>query len=63
MIISKNNNIDRIINRKLAEGKQPKVYFIGIGGVSVSSLAVASMERGFKSAGSDRNESDLTEMD
>ncbi|NLZ36418.1 MAG: UDP-N-acetylmuramate--L-alanine ligase [Clostridiales bacterium] len=62
MIISKNNNIDRIINRKLAEGKQPKVYFIGIGGVSVSSLAVASMERGFKSAGSDRNESDLTEM-
>jgi UDP-N-acetylmuramate--alanine ligase len=61
MITFKNNNIYRIINQKISEGRQPRVYFIGIGGVSVSSLAIASMERGFKAAGSDRNESDLTE--
>lgn len=38
------------------------VYFIGIGGVSMSCLAEMSLERGLRVGGSDRTPSDLTHM-
>lgn len=37
------------------------VYFIGIGGVSMYSLALLTMERGLRAGGSDRTESALTQ--
>lgn len=36
------------------------VYFIGIGGISMSGLAQILLDRGFRVSGSDRSESDLT---
>ena len=38
-----------------------KIFFIGIGGVSVSSLAMLSKQNGFSVAGSDRGRSAITE--
>lgn len=38
-----------------------KVYFIGIGGISMSSLAIMTKKRGFEVAGSDRTRTALTE--
>ncbi len=38
------------------------VYFIGIGGVSMSSLAIISKENGLKTGGSDRTLSSVTDM-
>ena len=38
-----------------------KIFFIGVGGVSMSSLAQMTKMRGFSVAGSDRNKSALTE--
>ena len=37
-----------------------KLFFIGIGGISMSSLAFACKKAGYKVAGSDRTESDMT---
>ena len=39
-----------------------KVHFIGIGGISMSSLAHILLHRGFKVSGSDREPSELTDM-
>ncbi len=36
------------------------IYFIGIGGINVSSLALVAKKRGYKVGGSDRAESELT---
>ena len=36
------------------------VYFIGIGGISMSGLALVLANRGFKVSGSDRSESEAT---
>ncbi|KIR03147.1 UDP-N-acetylmuramate--alanine ligase [Lachnospiraceae bacterium TWA4] len=42
--------------------KKPcKVYFIGIGGISMSGLAELLLDKGFEVTGSDRQKSDLTE--
>ena len=38
-----------------------KIFFIGIGGVSMSSLALITKRRGFSVAGSDRAQGALTE--
>ena len=38
------------------------VYFIGIGGISMSGLAEILLSRGFKISGSDRLSSHLTEL-
>lgn len=38
-----------------------KVFFIGIGGISMSSLAIMTKKRGFKVSGSDRVQSALTD--
>ncbi len=46
------------LNRLLAEAK--KLYFIGIGGVSMSSLAAIAALRGYTVRGSDRTESPVT---
>lgn len=40
--------------------KAKKLYFIGIGGISMSGIAVFAREMGYEVAGSDRSESDLT---
>ena len=40
--------------------KSKKIFFIGIGGVSMSSLAHITARNGFEVAGSDRNETDIT---
>jgi len=37
-----------------------RIHFIGIGGISMSSLAMISKERGYEVSGSDRSESPLT---
>ena len=37
-----------------------KVHFVGIGGISMSSLAVMLNKKGFEVSGSDKNESELT---
>ena len=37
-----------------------RIYFIGIGGIGMSSLAFFLSERGFNVAGSDKNKSDIT---
>ena len=42
--------------------REKNVYFIGIGGVSMSSLAVISKENGLKTGGSDRTLSAVTDM-
>lgn len=41
--------------------KEKNVYFIGIGGVSMSSLAVIANDSGIKTGGSDRTLSDVTD--
>lgn len=41
--------------------KPCSVYFIGIGGISMSGLAEILLDRGFQVAGSDRQKSELTE--
>ena len=40
--------------------KCKKVFFIGIGGVNMSSLALITKERGFEVAGSDRESTAVT---
>lgn len=40
--------------------KAKKLYFIGIGGISMSGIAVFAREMGYEVSGSDRSESDLT---
>ena len=40
--------------------KSRKIFFIGIGGVSMSSLAHITAREGFTVAGSDRNETAIT---
>ena len=45
---------------QMLEGCQ-SIYFIGIGGINMSSLALISKERGYRVGGSDRAESALTE--
>ena len=52
-------DIEKLISR-IARERVPKIYFVGIGGVSVSSLAMESLRRGYEVAGSDRSGSDLT---
>ncbi len=47
--------------KKLLVGKT-NIFFIGIGGISMSSLAHISHEQGYKVGGSDRSESALTRM-
>ncbi len=42
--------------------KSQHVYFIGIGGISMSGLAEILLTRGFKVSGSDRSPSELTDM-
>jgi UDP-N-acetylmuramate--alanine ligase len=44
----------------LAKDRCEKIFFCGLGGVNMSSLAHMAMELGYKVAGSDRTESDLT---
>ena len=51
---------ERLIN-EISAKRPPRVYFIGIGGVSVSSLAMESLRRGYAVAGSDRTASPLTD--
>lgn len=47
---------------KVDFNKPCKVYFLGIGGISMSGLAEILLQRGFKVYGSDIKESDITEM-
>lgn len=47
------------ISRIMASAE--KVYFIGVGGISMSSLAVMTKKRGYTVAGSDRTKTALTE--
>lgn len=42
-------------------GRVKKLHFIGIGGISMSSLAMIAKDRGFTVTGSDRQRSDATE--
>lgn len=42
--------------------KSQHVYFMGIGGISMSGLAQIILQRGFKVSGSDRTPSDLTDQ-
>ena len=44
----------------LAKDRCEKIFFCGLGGVNMSSLAHMAMELGYKVAGSDRTESGLT---
>lgn len=53
-------DIERLIDG-IVKTRAPRVYFIGLGGVSVSSLALESLERGYAVSGSDRSESELTD--
>ena len=58
---SEHSGVNReIIARALAKGNK-RVYFIGIGGVSMSSLAVMLAGRGFTVLGSDSAKSSVTE--
>ena len=41
--------------------KPVKVYFVGIGGISMSGLAVILKRAGFDVSGSDRDRSEVTE--
>ena len=53
---------DKKIIRNVINKNGAKVYFIGIGGVSMSALALMLKERGLKIYGSDINKSSYTEM-
>lgn len=46
---------------KLDLNNPVKVFFIGIGGISMSGLALILRDRGFSVSGSDRSESEMTE--
>lgn len=48
-----------VINERLAKCKS--VFFIGAGGINMSSLAIITKQRGFKVGGSDRTRTALTE--
>lgn len=48
------NKLDAVMN------KAGKVFFVGIGGISMSSLAFITKSRGYDVSGSDRTESDMT---
>ena len=47
------------INERLARCKS--VFFIGAGGINMSSLAIITKNRGFRVGGSDRTRTALTE--
>lgn len=49
------------IDEMLDKSRVGKVFFCGIGGINVSSLAHITMQAGYKVAGSDRQKSELTE--
>ncbi len=46
------------LDRAMARAR--RIHFVGIGGISMSSLAAITLERGYAVSGSDRNESRLT---
>ena len=48
------------LSKLLAKDKCRKIFFCGLGGVNMSSLAHMAMELGYSVAGSDRTESELT---
>ena len=52
-------DVERIT--QIVKGRDVKIYFIGIGGISMSSLAMISLERGAQVFGSDIRRSDATE--
>jgi len=54
----KNGNVRSGDLRSLLKKKGLKIHFVGIGGVSMYSLAILSKERGFSVSGSDENKSD-----
>ena len=54
---SQKGKIREILNKKGA-----KIYFIGIGGVSMSSLAILMKKRGMKVSGSDIRTSEITDI-
>ena len=45
---------------RILNGERPKLYFIGIGGVSMAALAELSVKRGARVFGSDIRDTDLT---
>jgi UDP-N-acetylmuramate--alanine ligase len=55
-----NKKIRRDIVYQISFDNPISVYFIGIGGISMSGLALVLADRGFKVTGSDRSESDAT---
>ena len=56
----KNGDFDKI--RKIIETKNSSVHFVGIGGVSMYSLARVSLLSSSRVSGSDREESHRTEV-
>lgn len=54
---SKNEEIRRILGKKGA-----RVYFVGIGGISMSALALLLVKRGCRVSGSDLRKSEITDM-
>ena len=40
--------------------KAEKLHFVGVGGISMSSIAVFAKHRGYEVSGSDRAESEMT---
>ena len=60
---SKDKNANKILLKSLFDGNagaKKRVHFVGIGGISMYSLAILSAIRGFIVSGSDREESDRT---
>lgn len=59
-----NNGIKHYSPEEIREilKREKNVYFIGIGGISMSSLAIISKKSGLKVGGSDRTLSDTTDM-
>jgi UDP-N-acetylmuramate--alanine ligase len=49
------------IDEILCRDEVKKIFFCGIGGINVSSLAHVTLKNGYKVSGSDRQKSDLTE--
>lgn len=61
---NKKNNAENIVSferiRKISESRESRIHFVGIGGVSMYSLARLAMLGGARVSGSDREESERT---
>jgi len=61
-MINSTKRLEKAKIRKILQKKGARIYFVGIGGISMSSLALLLKERGIRVAGSDIRKSEITDI-